>query len=122
MFGASECETWRKSVIWIAGMSNRRLLCNTEISSPHGQFISAVLPSACHCITNIVENYRSGSGFEMVHSVHVGHDSSVGIVRRSNPGGGEIFRTHPERFRDPPSLIYNGYWVIPGGKAAGAWR
>jgi hypothetical protein len=21
----------------------------------------------------------------------------------------------------PPSLLYNGYWVFPGGKAAGAW-
>ena len=22
----------------------------------------------------------------------------------------------------PPSLLYNGYWVFPGGKAARAWR
>jgi hypothetical protein len=22
----------------------------------------------------------------------------------------------------PPSLLYNGYRVFPGGKAAGAWR
>jgi len=21
----------------------------------------------------------------------------------------------------PPSLLYNGYWVFPGGKAAEAW-
>jgi len=44
-------------------------------------------------------------------------------VRRSNPGGVEIFRTRPDRPWGPPSLLYNGYlvWVIPGGKAAGAW-
>jgi len=41
---------------------------------------------------------------------------------RSNPGGGNIFRTCPTRPRDPPSLSYNGYRVIPGGKSAGACR
>ena len=34
----------------------------------------------------------------------------------SNPGGGEIFRTCPHRPWGPPSLLYNGYWVFPGGK------
>jgi len=34
----------------------------------------------------------------------------------SNPGGGEIFRTCPDRPWGPPSLLYNGYWVFPGGK------
>ena len=59
----------------------------------------------------------------------VGRDSSVGIatrygltVRGSNPSGGENFRTRPDRPWGPPSLLYNGYRVIPGGKAAGAWR
>ena len=60
-------------------------------------------------------------------SVPGGRDSSVGIatrwtVRGSNPSGGEIFRTRPERPWGPPSLLYNGYRVFPGGKAAGAWR
>ena len=36
--------------------------------------------------------------------------------------GGEIFRTCPDRPRGPPSLLYNGYRVFIGGKAAGAWR
>ena len=52
-----------------------------------------------------------------------GRDSSVGIATRygldgpgSNPGGGEIFRTRPDRPWGPPSLLYNGYWVFPGGK------
>ena len=43
-------------------------------------------------------------------------------VRGSKPGGGEIFRTSPDRPWGPPSLLYSGYRVIPGGKAAGAWR
>jgi len=37
-------------------------------------------------------------------------------VRGSNPGGGEIFRTRPDRPWDPPSLLYSGYRVFPGGK------
>jgi hypothetical protein len=43
-------------------------------------------------------------------------------VRGSNPGGGAIFRTRPDRSWGSPSLLYNGYWVFPGGKAAGVWR
>ena len=52
-----------------------------------------------------------------------GPGSSVGIatgyrleVRGSNPGGGQIFRTCPDRPWGPPSLLYNGYRVFPGGK------
>ena len=37
------------------------------------------------------------------------------------PMGGEIFRTRPDRPWGPPCLLYNGYRVFPGGKAAGAW-
>jgi len=36
-------------------------------------------------------------------------------------GGGEIFRTCPDRPCVPPSLLYNAYRVFPGGKAALAW-
>jgi hypothetical protein len=35
---------------------------------------------------------------------------------------GEIFRTCPDRLWGPPTLLYNGYRVFPGSKAAGAWR
>jgi len=50
-----------------------------------------------------------------------GPGSSVGIatgwtVRGSYPGGGEIFRTFPDRFWGPPSVPYNGYQIFPGGK------
>jgi len=33
-----------------------------------------------------------------------------------NPDGGEIFRTCPDWPWGPPSLLYNGYRVFPGGK------
>jgi len=39
-------------------------------------------------------------------------------VRRSNPGGGNILCTCPDRSWGPPSLLYNGYPVIPKGKTA----
>jgi hypothetical protein len=37
------------------------------------------------------------------------YSDSLGLdSRRSNPGGGEVFRTRPERPWGPPSLLYNG--------------
>ena len=43
-------------------------------------------------------------------------------VRESKPGGGEIFRTCPDRPWSPRNLLYNGHWVFPGDKQAGASR
>jgi hypothetical protein len=40
-------------------------------------------------------------------------------VRGSNPGGGEIFRTRPDRPWGPPSLLYSGYRVFAGVKRPG---
>jgi len=37
-------------------------------------------------------------------------------VRGSKPGGGEIFRTFPDRPWRPLSFLHNGYRVFPGGK------
>jgi hypothetical protein len=59
----------------------------------------------------------------------VGRDSSVGIVTRYELDGPRIesrwgrgFPHPPDRPWGLPSLLYNGYRVFPGGKAAGAWR
>jgi hypothetical protein len=60
----------------------------------------------------------------------VDRDSSVGIGTRNGLDGagiefrwgGDILRTLPDRRWGPPSLLYNGYRVFPGGKVAGAWR
>jgi len=43
-------------------------------------------------------------------------------VRGSNSGGGEIFRTCPDRPCGPTNLPYNEYRVFSVGKVAGAWR
>ena len=43
--------------------------------------------------------------------------ATVWTIRGSNPGGGEIFRTCPDRLWGPPSLLYNGYRVFPGLKS-----
>jgi hypothetical protein len=57
-----------------------------------------------------------------------GPGSSVGIATGYGLDGpgiesrwGEIFPTRPDQPWGPHSLLYNGYWVFPGGKAAGAW-
>ena len=44
----------------------------------------------------------------------------VWTIRGSNPGGSEIFHTHPDRPWGPPSLVYQWYWVpFPGVKQPG---
>jgi hypothetical protein len=35
---------------------------------------------------------------------------------------GKVFRTRPDRHWCPPRLLYNGYRVYTGGRAAEAWR
>ena len=57
-----------------------------------------------------------------------GRDSSVGIATRYGLDGPGIEsrwrRDFPPPSRPalgPPSLMYNGYRIFPGGKAAGTW-
>jgi hypothetical protein len=66
-------------------------------------------------------DYPSNANYKAPCRAIVAQDGSVGIAGRrgSNPGGGEIFRTSSDRPWGPPSLIYFGYRVIHGGKAAG---
>ena len=60
--------------------------------------------------------------FDLNFNPHLGDTStaifSVAVkkVRGSNPGWGEIFRTCPDWPWGPPSLLYNGYRVFPGGE------
>jgi hypothetical protein len=52
-------------------------------------------------------------------------DSEVGrlttgwTIRETNPGGGEIFHTRPERPWGPPSVQYNGHRDFPGAERPG---
>ena len=64
----------------------------------------------------------------MLHVCITDRDSSVGIATRYRLDGpgieyrwGYIFRTRPDRPWSLPSLLNNGYRVLPGGKAAEAW-
>jgi len=52
-----------------------------------------------------------GKGLGSVVSIATGYKSRVQI-----PVGSKICRTCPDRPWGPPSLLYNGYWVFPGGK------
>jgi len=47
----------------------------------------------------------------------------AGQSQVSKPGGGEIFRTHPDLSWGTRKLLYeyNGYQFFPEGKAAGSW-
>ena len=56
-------------------------------------------------------------------SLKCGPGSAVGIATAYGLDGpgiefrwGEIFRTSPDRPCGPPSLLYNGYRVFPGGE------
>jgi len=67
--------------------------------------------------------------FLFIWMYNVARISSVGKAIRyrldglgSIPGEGEIFRTRPDRPWGPPSLLYNGHWVFPGGNLARPWR
>ena len=66
-----------------------------------------------HCLILLLQTCTSKKG---------GPGSSVGIATDygldgpgSNPGEDEVFR-RPDRPWGPPSLLYNGYRVFPGGK------
>ena len=74
-----------------------------------------------HCTNHTV--FTSDNSLTYV-SFH-GPGSSVGIVTelRAERSGdripveeGEIFRSCPDRSWGPPSFLYNGYRVFPGGK------
>jgi hypothetical protein len=50
-----------------------------------------------------------------------GWDSVVGIATSYGLDGPGIESRSEDRSQSPPSLLYNGYRVFTGYKAAGAW-
>jgi len=71
----------------------------------------------------ILKNVAGGLLFLALVALEGGPDSSVSIATGygldgpgSNTGGGEIFRTCPDRLWCPPSLLYNGCRIFPRGK------
>ena len=75
--------------------------------------------------TNIFEFYSEAGGKKIppkpcclchITRCNIREVLSTGwTVRGSNPGGGEIFRTCPDRPWGTPSLLYKGYGVFRGG-------
>ena len=83
------------------------------------------LPHACHMpllspffITILGEEYKSWSPVAQSDSDWLRAGRSGDRI----PLGDEFFRTCTDRPWGPPSLLYSGYRVFPGGKTAGAWR
>ena len=68
--------------------------------------------------------------FSLTPHTRVGRDNSVGVATRYGLDGPGIESRvvgrdfpHPSRpVLDPPSLLYNGHRVFPGGNVAGVWR
>ena len=91
------------------------MTCTQQRNSPYSTYLNYSLNFICPnniTIISIVYLFRAGS-----------QDGVNGIGTRyglEGPGiesrWGEIFRTYPDRLRCPPSLLYNGYRVFPGGK------
>ena len=73
--------------------------------------------------------YDKYVGRNVENPAFVKDGNTAGIATRyeldgpgSNPDSSEIFRIRPDRPWGLSSLLYNGYRVFPGRKAAGAWR
>jgi len=84
------------------------------------QWITVVYPKRHKSITfwDMAPFYRWTGIAQSVYRLATGW-----TVRGWNPGGGgQIFRTCPDRSWGPPSLLYNGYRVFPGDEATGTWR
>jgi hypothetical protein len=124
--------------IWTQ-MKRHRSPCGVQSSTelnfnPYKKFV--FFPEICrnnerdlnYCWWHLQFKGRS-IGIPSIFSSQADRVSSVGIARLYGLDGpriesrwGENFRTCPDRLWGPPSLIYNGYRVFPGGKAIGAWR
>jgi hypothetical protein len=110
-------------LVWICKICSRSkkiFQLNTLIFR---NFVIGFKKSQCNCVTKISPLLFKGEMFDVycdnpvdrvAHSVQ--RLATVWTVQGSNPGGGEIFRTCPDRSWGPPSLQCIGYRVFPGGR------
>ena len=82
-----------------------RIAVGTRFSAPV-QNGPGAHPASCTMGTESFPGVKSGRGVRLTPL----------YVYASNPGGSELFCTCPDRPWGPPSLLYNGYRVFPGGK------
>ena len=110
----------------ICNNSNHFVVCvrsgrPTQVSSPKFcTYLQASLTGTVRRTVRMVEFHNDTAQF-------VGRESSVGIATHHGINGPgiesqwegrdflHIFCTHPDRSWDPPSHLYNGYRVFPGG-------
>jgi hypothetical protein len=75
-------------------------------------------------VTNVMvantENRDAQQTLVVRHGTSIYKHYDTNIYRLEGPGiesrWGKILRTYPDRLWGPPSLLYNGYRVFPGGK------
>jgi len=99
-------------VAWVSGVYHLPAMCHVYEVIITSWALECLLPffKSPLEVFYICHTLARGSGYLSRYS------DWLGTVRGSNPGGGEIFRTCPDRPWGPPSLLYNGHRVFPGGK------
>jgi hypothetical protein len=107
-FGQMSYSKW-----WVPQYNDIRELCTTVPCILNRRYWPA--SRSDHLLTPVPTGQRAGIA-QSVQRLATGW-----TVRGSNPGRDEIFRTRRDRPWDPPRVLYNGYRVFPGGKAAGVW-
>jgi hypothetical protein len=113
-------------VIPLSATKRSSILLNTSLQYDIYLRIITTLYSSQHLATHGVYHLPEFNKQIIIRPYHIckgSRDSVVGTETRyglEGPGiesrWGEIFRTYPDRLRGPPSLLYNGYRIFPGGK------
>ena len=112
-----ECQSLENGLLVIIS----KTVCASFVTGPPStQFISRTTLHRIAC--------PNGAPSPIIYLVK--HSSEIGIaqlvqrlatgwtVLGSNSGGGKIFRNRPDRPWGPPSLLYDRYRVLPGGKGS----
>ena len=114
---------WNMNHIWPAPSLSLQTVCTQNVPA-HG--VAAAERSLIQFYQLTVPHFTVSHLY--LSSEHSAHQTEIYVKFLSNicqndriPVGGEILRTRPDRPWGPPNLLYNGYRVFPGGKAAGAW-
>jgi len=114
--------TWRMT-LWFSHHARSRVYDINLILVCFGDFYRGSL--ACLSV-NVILLFQ----LTMNRHIAVGRDSAVGTATcyslevswmECHWGGGD-FPHYPDRSWGPPSLLYNEYRFIQGGKSAGTWR
>jgi hypothetical protein len=127
-------ESYKKGLTFIVRRTARRKRRTLRSTTRDSQTKrgSLKLWGKCHlgCHTVNANDSKLQPGYEVATSLAYEYKNRIcqeiyrtsRMVRGSIPNGGKIFRIRPDRPWRLHCLLYNGYWVILGGKAAEAWR